>query len=138
MKSENRSIIILCLYVIVMIAILLFSLYLLKDSEKNKVQKNDLNVYVSEEIETKIVYVPIHTEITESTEEISTAEVKIEFFTVKSYGEKIGIFNENDVLVNVIEVYTKTLPKADRDLLEKGIVVFDDAELRSIIEDYTG
>ena len=138
MKSENRSIIILCLYVIVMIAILLFSLYLLKDSEKNKVQKNDLNVYVSEEIETKIVYVPIHTEITESTEEISTAEVKIEFFTVKSYGEKIGIFNEKDVLVNVIEVYTKTLPKADRDLLEKGIVVFDDAELRSIIEDYTG
>ena len=121
-----------------MIGILLFSLYLLKDSEKNKAQKNDLNVYVSEKIETQIVYVPIYTEIAESTEEMSTTEVKIKHFTVKSYGEKIGIFNENDVLVNVIEVYTKTLPKTDRDLLEKGIVVFDDAELRSIIEDYTG
>ncbi len=138
MKNENKSIIILCFYVIVMVSVLVFSVYLLKDSSNSEPLNNDLNVYATDEAETKIIYVPIYSEVTSNTEETDPPSQKIKYFTVKSYGEKIGVFNEEEKLVSVIEVYTKTLPKADRDLLEKGIVVFSEVELRGVIEDYTG
>ncbi len=138
MKNESKSIIILCFYVIFMVGVLVFALYLLKDSTNNDSFDNDIDVYVSEEAETKIIYVPIYSEGTSEIEETDVPSQEIKYFTVKSYGEKIAIFNEDETLIKVIEVYTKTLPKADRDLLEKGIVVFSDQELRSIIEDYTG
>ncbi len=138
MKNESKSLIILCIYVIVMVGVLVLSVYILNKPSENVQIDTDLNAYVSKEEETKIIYVPIYSEITSENEETTTPPQRIKYFTVKSYGEKIGIFNEEEILVDVIEVYTKTLPKADRELLEKGIVVFSDVELRSIIEDYTG
>jgi len=138
MKNESKSLIILCIYVIVMVGVLVLSVYILNKPSENAQIDTDLNAYVSKEEETKIIYVPIYSEITSENEETTTPPQRIKYFTVKSYGEKIGIFNEEEILVDVIEVYTKTLPKADRELLEKGIVVFSDVELRSIIEDYTG
>ena len=45
---------------------------------------------------------------------------------------------DNGTLIRVIDVYIKTLPKADRTLLEKGFVVLGETELYAIIEDYTG
>ena len=60
-----------------------------------------------------------------------------EEYTVKSHEGKIGIFYKEDTLIRIIDVYVKTLPKADQTLLEKGLLVTNEAELRSIIEDYT-
>ena len=59
-------------------------------------------------------------------------------FTVKSYEGKIGVFTSEGKLIETIEVYVKTLPKADRDMLEEGIKVKNNKELDSSIEDYTG
>ena len=59
-------------------------------------------------------------------------------FTVKSYEGKIGVFTSEGKLIETIEVYVKTLPKADRDMLEEGIKVKNNKELDSLIEDYTG
>lgn len=138
MKNESKSIIIMCFYVIVMIGILVLSVYLLNGSREKDQINNDLNFHTTDVTETRVIYVPIYFEETVKTEEESTSTSQIKYFTVKNYGQKIGVFNEEQTLVSVIEVYTKTLPKADRDLLEKGMVVFSEDELRRIVEDYTG
>lgn len=67
----------------------------------------------------------------------SSAESEEIVYTVKSYMDKIGIFTADGKLVEVLEVYVKTLPEADIRLLEEGFVVVGRAELNSIIEDYT-
>ena len=65
---------------------------------------------------------------------VETAEA---VYTVKSHMGKIGIFSTDGRLVRVLEVYVKTLPEADIRLLEEGFEVVGQAELNSIIEDYT-
>ena len=69
--------------------------------------------------------------------EIKT-EIREERWTVRAYEGKIGIFDEAEALVEVIEVYTKTLPETDRRLLEEGFEVFSKSELNALIQDYTG
>ena len=78
-------------------------------------------VYISEESPSSP---PIHDEVKR-------------LFWVQEYGEKIGIFSEDGTLLEVLDVYVKTLPKADRDLLEEGFMLFSEEELRAIREDYT-
>lgn len=85
-------------------------------------------------VETDYVYVYMGTSpTTEQTDATEEAHVWI----VREYEERIGVFSENGELVRVIDVYTKTLPEADRRLLREGIRVTSEKQLYSIIEDYS-
>ena len=137
--KEHRSTIILITYILIMVSILVFSIITLKPAEpqfNDSVKDEDSQ---SIKIETQIVYIPVYSESenVESSGSTTTNLAEENIYVVKSYNGKIGIFKE-DKLYEVIEVYTKTLPKTDRDQLEKGIVIDGEEDLRSIIEDYTG
>ena len=58
-------------------------------------------------------------------------------YFVKEYMGMIGIFDEENTLLRIIEVYTKTLPEADRRLLEEGFEITNEKQLASIIQDYS-
>ncbi|MCL2014184.1 MAG: hypothetical protein FWG69_04265 [Oscillospiraceae bacterium] len=71
------------------------------------------------------------TQITEKAEQAK------DYYIIKEYREKIGIFGENeDELFKVLDVYVDTLPRKDRDDLKKGIKIFSGEELADRIEDF--
>lgn len=74
----------------------------------------------------------------EDTREVVIGSRDDEVYIIRQYMEMIGIFKEDGSLVEVIEVYVKTLPEADRRLLGEGFEVIGDSKLNSVIEDYTG
>ena len=59
------------------------------------------------------------------------------FWIVKAYEGRIGIFSSDGTLLDVLETYVKTLPEADRRLLEEGIPAHTKDALDSLIEDYS-
>lgn len=81
--------------------------------------------------ETEVVYVYKDQSIESNS---TTSE---EGWVVREYEEQIAIFRPNGTLVRVLDTYTKTLPEADRRLLREGIAIQTEAELYSLIEDYT-
>lgn len=58
-------------------------------------------------------------------------------YILKEYNGNIGIFDSSGVLIDLINVSTKSLPEADRNMLRTGIYAFSRNELISLIEDYT-
>lgn len=85
--------------------------------------------------ETKQIYVYVEPkETTQQAEETSTCEL---CWTIRAYGEVIGVFDTENRLIQMIDVYTKTLPEADRNLLKEGIVIHSKKEYNALIEDYT-
>ena len=136
MKNDRKSMAVLCLYLITMLFVfVIFVTNLNFDSDNIEVEVTDKlgETFVPD---TQIVYVPIYVETTEEVDNSETVDTE-DIYIVKSYEGKIGIF-ENNYLIDVIDVYTKTLPKADQKLLEKGIVISGKSDLNSLIEDYTG
>jgi hypothetical protein len=81
---------------------------------------------------TEYVYVDRPTEDSTQTYETITEQT----YVVREYMQRIGIFLTDGTLVKVIEVNTKTLPEADRRLLEEGFQIVGKQQLYSIIEDY--
>ena len=81
--------------------------------------------------DTDTVYVYVSAEVTE------TANTDESSFFIREYNEKVGVFDQNGKLVNVIDTYVKTLPKSERAELQEGFWVESDKELYSIIEAYT-
>ena len=66
-------------------------------------------------------------------------DVEEESFIVKEHLGQIGIFSLcGGEIRYVIERYIKTLPEADKRLLEEGFVVIGMNGIYSVIEDYTG
>ncbi len=65
-------------------------------------------------------------------------EEKTVLFVIKAYNDSIAIFKDGkDEPFKIIdEVVLKTLPKADQELLEKGIPIHSLDELIQLIEDY--
>ncbi len=51
---------------------------------------------------------------------------------------RIGIFSEDNVLIETLDVSVMTLPKTDRESLREGIAVRGTENLNSLKEDYTG
>ena len=136
MKNELKSIFVLCLYILLMIIIFFFAIQALKKSVPiYELPKEDVTTEIS--YVTEIVYVPIYAESEFETETESNTD-DIREYIVKSYEGKIGVFTDCEKLVKVIDVYTKTLPKTDQNLLEKGLHIKSKAELYELIEDYTG
>ncbi len=58
-------------------------------------------------------------------------------WTLKEHQGRIGIFDTTGTLIQVIDTYVKTLPKADQSMLGEGIYADTEQELRSLIEDYS-
>lgn len=79
-------------------------------------------------------WVYVYVEHTES-EEMTESEEEGWFLRV--WGEGIGVFREDGTLVHTVTTNIKTLPKADRDLLEEGIYVRGKDALDSLLEDYS-
>lgn len=53
-------------------------------------------------------------------------------------GGKIGIYDaKSSILIDIINVYTTTLPKSDQLLLKNGIEIFSFTELSNIIDDFS-
>ncbi len=60
-------------------------------------------------------------------------------YTVKSFGDKIGIFTgSSDKPIKTISIDPASLPRDAQILLEKGITVKNHEELLLLIEDYIG
>ena len=112
-----------------MIVILVVSLWFVFNSR-------DTNEVVIEEssIQTEYVYV-VKDEI-KDTETETTEKEKI--YLVREHMNKIGIFDESGTLIKVLEVYIKTLPEADKRMLDEGFEVIGEKQLNAIIEDYDG
>ena len=139
MQNERRSLIIVFFYVIIMLLMCLFTVKLIqKSSDKNKTP--DV-VDTTSNNTANTVYIPVYigSEPSESETNISSETTNQETsYIVKSYKGKIGVFGGNGDLIQIIDVYIKTLPIADREMLEEGINIKNVDELRDIIEDYTG
>ena len=56
---------------------------------------------------------------------------------VREHEKKIGVFSSDGVLLELLEIYTNTLPQADQRLLREGISVQTRSDLYSLIEDYS-
>ena len=126
------------LYSVMMIFVLAATVFVLSHE---KLQSTEITKYV---VETEYVYITAsaqseETTTFESTEEetIAVAESVFETLIVKEHLGKIGIFKSEGEAIHIIDVYTKTLPEADRQLLEEGIWVSSQKELNSLIEDYS-
>ncbi len=70
-----------------------------------------------------------------SVTESVTPEEKV--WIILEYEGRIGIFSEDGTLLDVIDIYTKTLPETDKNLLREGIRITSEQALRAIIEDYS-
>ena len=63
-------------------------------------------------------------------------DISEEKFTVKDSGGRIGVFGSDGKLVFLTEIYTKTLPASDRELLREGFTAYGREELYEILGDY--
>ncbi len=135
MKRDKKPLFILIFYVLAMLAVCFVSVYTIKKA--SVVTDNAETIDSSDNTSdiTQIVYVTLTPSV--STEQ-STQTTGNSYWLVKEYEKRVAIFLEDGTLFDVLEVYVKTLPEADRRMLGEGIVIETEDELRSIIEDYTG
>ena len=122
LKSEKA------LYIIItVVAVILFVLMLVGVSYMYSLQ--------IENEPTKYVYVNSYITETQIVPDITTEMTSKATFLVKEHMGRIGVYCENKLL-DVIDIYTKTLPEADRAMLIEGIKVGSLSELNALIEDY--
>ena len=72
----------------------------------------------------------------DSKTEVNTSS-NILSYIVKDFNGNIAIFDSisNDIPIKVIDINTAFLPKADQEMLLKGIKVKDQTELSTLLED---
>ena len=118
-----------CLFSFFFLLFLILSIILINNNTQPTT-----NVLQQQPDQIQYVYIP-------DNDQSQTTEVYYEdnepIFIVCEYMGKIGIFSKDGALIHVIEVYVKTLPIADRRLLEEGFEVVGKQRLYSIIEDYS-
>ena len=73
----------------------------------------------------------------DNTQEVVIGSADDDVYIIRQYMERIGIFKADGTLMEVLEVYVKTLPEADKRLLGEGIEIIGKSALNSIIEDYS-
>lgn len=115
-------------YSVIMLGIIFF-LSLKKDDAPVSVLKETI---VNEQTSSGLEYVYVHPQ--ETSTDITTEE---EVYTVKEYNGQIGIFSSDGSLVQTLDTNVKTLPEADKRLLQEGFEIIGRSQLNSIIEDYT-
>ena len=127
MKSENSCKKLSSAFLVVLICLFLSMILLLSLLVKRKIPES--------EKETEWIYVYVQNEAESASESDLTSETF--GWILRSHGERIGIFDENGILLEVLDVQIKTLPKADQLLLEEGIYANSRELLNSLIEDYS-
>lgn len=56
---------------------------------------------------------------------------------LKSYNGKVALYeNDNTTPKNIYDIYIESLPQADRESLEVGIEINNNAELESLLQDF--
>ena len=126
MKTKHIFIMV-TIYSIIMLTILLCGVGYLLHILKKKTS--------AEPIE-KIEYVYLY-QNADSADNFEDISIESEWWIVREYEGQIGIFKSDGTLLQVLDTYIKTLPKADQDLLGEGITVQTKSELNAIIEDYS-
>ena len=137
MKNEKSSVIIFCVYTIMMLTVCIISIQALKNVKIENIPTTE-NVETKVPCNTEIVYIPVYYETSIESESEELFEEEKNMYNIRAYEGKIGIFSEEGKLLKILEVYIKTLPEADREMLEKGFYVIGEDDLHAIIEDYTG
>lgn len=115
-----------CVYSFLFLLFVIASVFILKSDIEP-------NVTRIEQISAEPQYIYVREDAV--TEEIYYDEKEI--FIVREHMGRIGIFSSDGTLIEMIDVYVKTLPIADRSLLEEGFEVVGKQRLYSIIEDYS-
>ena len=87
--------------------------------------------------DTKPNYIYLERDPSGTVESLPPSESKQEYWTVKEHEGKIGIFQGDGVLIQILDTYVKTLPKADQKLLGEGFEIDSRDKLNAIIEDYS-
>ena len=128
-KIKIKYLRLMAIYGIIMLCIIIFLTF-----TNNKKTTSEYIPQDSESIQTQIEYVYVKPDISTAESESESTE---EVYTVKEYMGKIGIFSSDGVLIEVLDVYVKTLPEADKRLLGEGFNVTGKKQLNSIIEDYS-
>ena len=59
-------------------------------------------------------------------------------YTVRKLDGRIGVYGADGTLLRTINVSVATLPRADREQLAAGIVLYSEQELCDLIEDFSG
>lgn len=76
--------------------------------------------------------------ISSSVSESSTSEIsQATGYLIKEFEGVIGVFEKTDKLMYKVDVYVKTLPARDRELLKNGIFAESYGEVLEILGDYT-
>lgn len=130
MKKEGQLIALMGTYSAILLIVCILGISIL--SQKKEVSEPQL--IVETVLQTEAVYILVDAESDPTQTDASNAVL----FIAKEYEEKIGIFDTAGRLLQTIDIYTKTLPKTDRALLREGIELRSEAELISLIEDYSG
>lgn len=127
MKTNKRLIALFGTYsAILLVSAIIGITVLISKSEK------EVETLTETVIQTEYVYVWADIPATEAQ---TTVDNRV--WIVKEYNDVIGVFSEIGELEQVIDVYVKTLPEADRNLLREGIRVTSERQLRALIEDYS-
>lgn len=133
--TENRKIFaVLSIYILILLCIVAIGSHLIvkKGTQIRTITVTE-TVVATEKI---FVWADLPQEnIPESEAKTETIEERI--WIIREYEGRIGIFSEGGVLLDVIDVYVKTLPETDKNLLRDGIRITSDQALRAIIEDYS-
>ena len=135
MKKTSERIIILrvmAVYAVAMLGLLLTALLLRIPSKESTPEK-----VIQTVVEKEYVYLTQEDADTQYNEGTDTSTSQDETYTVREYFGRIGIFKSDGALMQVLEVYVKTLPEADKRLLGEGFEIVGKKQLNSIIEDYT-
>ena len=128
MRKEGQLIALIGTYSAILLIVSILGISILSKRQNEPSIKTVVETVLS----TEEVYIFVQRPPKDTTED--SGEV---LFIVREYEEKIGIFDRNGKLLRIIDIYTKTLPKTDRALLREGIELRSQAELDSLIEDYS-
>lgn len=133
MKKEGNA---FTLYSAICSLLMLSILFItLLTTRKNETILKDEQSSDQIQLQSEYIYVYVMPESSES----ETFDTNIASgWIIREHEGQIGIFTSDNVLINTLNVYIKTLPIADRDLLREGIEVTTRKELLEIIEDYSG
>jgi len=133
MITEKKLCILILILCVIGISLIIVSATILDFQSNNK---EPITESLLENEKIKYVYIYLESIQDDTVSSPPTSE-NSDIWIIKSYLGKIGIFEKSGTLYKVLDVYVKTLPKADQVLLEEGFEVNSKEELYSIIEDYT-
>ena len=133
MAEDRNFFAVLSIYIALLVCIVAVGAYLIV----NRSVETKYVTVTETSVATEKVYVWAYpTNISPKTESNDEPEEE-RVWLIREYEERIGIFDENGALLDVIDVYVKTLPETDKNLLREGIRITSEQSLRAIIEDYS-